>query len=436
MRVLIEMRAAAAEQLAAQPLAVEESLTLAAATPFAIDQSYEPVQLPAPVTPEGMPRPALDQPLEFSFEPAESTYVVRATISDEDAVRTAASLVATHPDVVGVFSDPTIESTLTCGDAGPQGTADDIARLLSVPALAEAGLSGDAVHVAVVDSGINVDFLRSRGREPTLDAAASWAPPRVATTAGQHPVAHGTMCAFDVGIAAPAATLLDFAILAGPPQAVSGVLSDAVAAYSRLLGLLRDEQGAPPALVVTNSWGVSNPDTDFPIGSPSNYTDNPRHPFNVIVASLEAAGADILFSAGNCGVQCPDIRCHFASRPINGANSHPKVLSIGGVDMRGERVGYSSQGPGRLASQKPDVCAYTHFAGSGVKPADTGTSAACPVAAGLVAAVRTKHTRQTLAPQNLRALVQRTARDASGVGFDFDYGWGVVDTNALVTALP
>src|SRR5438067_10215656 len=429
------MRAAGAERFAEEPRGIEESFTMAADVPFSIDASYDPVQLPAPLQPEGVMRLALDQPLEFSFEPALSTYVVRGTIPDADAPQTAMTLAATHPDIVGVYSDPVIEPTLTCGDSPPQGDADDVARLLSAPALAEAGLDGSGVRVAVVDSGINVEFLRSRGRSPTLDAAASWAPPRVPTAAGEHPVAHGSMCAFDVGIAAPNATLLDFAILAGATS-IAGALSDAVAAYGRLLGLLRDEQAALPALVVTNSWGVFDPGTDFAVGSPSNYTDNPRHPFNVIVASLEAAGADILFAAGNCGVECPHGRCRFASRPITGANSHPKVLSIGGVDVAGERVGYSSQGPGRLASQKPDVCAYTHFAGSGVKPADTGTSAACPVAAGLVAAVRTKHSRQALPPQNLRSLVQRTAHDSGGVGFDFDYGWGVVDTDTLLAALP
>ncbi|MFD2353051.1 hypothetical protein ACFSTC_32830 [Nonomuraea ferruginea] len=81
-----------------------------------------------------------------------------------------------------------------------------------------------------------------------------------------------------------------------------------------------------------------------------------------MVASLDQAGADILFAAGNCGRDCPDGRCAFPERPITGANSHPRVLSIGGVNVRGERVGYSSQGPGRLAERKPDVCAYTHFA--------------------------------------------------------------------------
>ena len=99
------------------------------------------------------------------------------------------------------------------------------------------------------------------------------------------------------------------------------------------------------ALVISNSWGMFDPGWDFPAGHPGNYSDNPRHPFNVLVASLESAGADILFAAGNCGRDCQDGRCNFPRRPICGANSHGRVLSVAGIDTRRKRVGYSSQGP-------------------------------------------------------------------------------------------
>jgi hypothetical protein len=131
------------------------------------------------------------------------------------------------------------------------------------------------------------------------------------------------------------------------------------------------------ALAVSNSWGLFNPATDFPVGHPRNYSDNPNHPFNIVVSSLEAAGADILFAAGNCGRDCSDGRCAFASMPICGANSHPRVLSIGGVDVKKRRVGFSSQGPGRLAPQKPDVMAYTPAAPVRLKPDRVESRRAC-----------------------------------------------------------
>src|SRR2546422_7003113 len=48
---------------------------------------------------------------------------------------------------------------------------------------------------------------------------------------------------------------------------------------------------------------------DAPIGSSENYSANPDHPFNQITGSLVAAGADVFFAAGNCGVPCPNARC-------------------------------------------------------------------------------------------------------------------------------
>jgi subtilisin family serine protease len=89
-----------------------------------------------------------------------------------------------------------------------------------------------------------------------------------------------------------------------------------------------------------------------------------------------------------------------------------------------------------LTKKKPDVAAYTHFVGSGVYPADGGTSAACPVAAGVVAAVRTKYSAATLSPLQLRSLIQKTAEDKAHVGFDLDYGWGILDPAKLLPALP
>jgi subtilisin family serine protease len=257
---------------------------------------------------------------------------------------------------------------------------------------------------------------------------------------GKHAVDHGTMCAFDAGIAAPNATFLDHAVLLSQREGatvMAGLLSDAVRSYGKLRRVLDDMTPSRRALVVSNSWGMFDPAWDFPVGHPGNYSDNPRHPFNVIVASLEAAGADILFAAGNCGRQCEDGRCRFNRQPICGANSHGRVLSVAGIDTKRKRVGFSSQGPGRLSSAKPDLAAYTHFKGSGVyaPDPDSGTSAACPVLAGVVAAVRTKYRASRLSPAALRSLLFKTADDLGKVGFDYNHGWGTVDTGALLAAL-
>src|SRR6266508_6591846 len=169
-------------------------------------------------------------------------------------------------------------------------------------------MDGFRVPVAIVDTGVNLAHLELQGRDPKFSARRSWTPAGVATRPGRHPVGHGTMCAYDVGIAAPKATLLDHAVLLSETPgetAMSGLLADAVLAYSKLLGVVQAMPAGRRALVVNNSWGMFSPTWDFPVGHPGNYSDNPAHPFNVIVASLEAAGADLLFAAGTAAVTVP-----------------------------------------------------------------------------------------------------------------------------------
>jgi hypothetical protein len=306
------------------------------------------------------------------------------------------------------------------------------------------GMDGSGVLVAVVDTGINLAYLNAHGKTPNFDAARSWVP-QAGLVPGNLPVSHGTMCAYDVCIAAPKCTLLDIALLkssATGPTPMSGVLSDGVRAYRHLINVLLAPRrpGDTRSLVVTNSWGMFHPSWDFPVGDPGNYSDNPSHPFNRIVAELERAGADILFAAGNCGANCPDGRCQgVTANAIYGANSHPAVLCVAGVDTTKTRVGYSSIGPGRLARNKPDLAGYTHFVGSRVYSADGGTSAACPVVAGVVAAVRSKRphdpTNPATHPAAIRALVNSTATDLGVAGYDFHHGHGVVNGCGLKSRL-
>ncbi|MGA8030220.1 MAG: S8 family serine peptidase [Bryobacteraceae bacterium] len=233
------------------------------------------------------------------------------------------------------------------------------------------------------------------------------------------------MVAFDTLLGAPDAVLLDYALLQAAADTWSSFLSDALAAFADLISMLQREPGP---LVVNNSWGLFDRSTDAPIGSPENYSANPNHPFNQIVGSLVAAGADVLFAAGNCGEDCPDGRCGEGDTgrgaSIHGANSHASVLTIAAVTVDKGRLGYSSQGPGGLTDKKPDVAAYSHFAGSGVYKADGGTSAACPVAAGVVAALR--QAAPNLSPAELKGIIQKGA-DLLGLAWDYDTGYGVIN---------
>jgi subtilisin family serine protease len=370
---------------------------------------------------------------------ARQTYVVRATVNP-DQVDQFIERARNDPQVAGVFGDPRIQAIGTVCPLGPVGTDEDVEELLLVDELRARGMTGSGVRVVIVDTGINRPYLREQGKRPRYSKSLSWGPRR-GLPLGEMPVDHGTMCAYDVCIAAPYCTLVDHALLVSEAEGGSvmdGFLSDAVASYGVLLSYMSRASSpfagdnAPRTLVVNNSWGMFHPSWDFPVGHESNYSDNPEHPFNLIVASLEAAGADILFAAGNCGEECPDGRCGDATRAgIYGANSSAAVTSVAGVVVTGDRIGYSTKGPGRLTNKKPDIASYTHFAGSGVYQADGGTSAATPVATGVVAAIRRRYPSSVLSPADLRQML----RDTAGGSYSRELGFGIINVAKLLKEL-
>ncbi len=400
------------------------------------DPEFAPVPLPALKSRSHSGDPHdLSSLVELDPTPEHTTYIVRADI-DEDEV----DAVATDDAVVGVFSDPLVGPVVTCGSDPPVGDHLKVEALLHTDFLGGCGMDGSGVLVAIVDGGVNLKYLNDRGKNPSFNAAWSWVWAEGLTPGSMDP-GHGTMCAFDACIAAPNCTILD--VVLGPgggtPEGWAAKLSNAVKAYAHLRDNIMTAPrrlGALRSLVVSNSWGVHYQFQDYPPTHPSNYTHNPDHPFCKAVASLEAVGADILFAAGNGGTDCPPVPMSFpGENEIFGANGLDKVLTVAGVDTNKQRVGYSTTGPAVLTHWKPDIAAYTHFQGSGVDPADTGTSAATPVVAGIVAAVRSKRpynpAQPITTPASVRSLLTSTAEDLGPSGFDFQHGYGVVNGLAL-----
>jgi hypothetical protein len=441
-RVIIQMRTTPALAAAAfGPVDAAPAVRIAEQSGVELDPNYSPVPIP--------PKPSADA-AEPSFGMATSfteppTHVVRAAVL-EDAWSDFLERANNDENVVQVFGDPRVaamESLAVC-PRGPVGTDLDVARLLLVEELHRRGMNGAGVLVCIVDTGTSLPYLRRHGKTPEFNAELSWGPV-TGQPLGDMPVDHGTMCAYDVCIAAPACTLIDHALLTSSTSGGSvmdGFLSDAVKSYGVLLSYMSKASepvfGDPPprTLVVNNSWGMFHPTWDFPVGDPQNYSDNPDHPFNIIVENLEAAGADILFAAGNCGPECADSRCERATdEGIFGANSSPVVTSVAGVVTSKERIGYSTRGPGRLEEKKPDIASFTHFAGSGVYPADGGTSAATPVAAGVVAAIRRRYPASVLSSRQLRDLLRDTAEPRGDEDFNYEYGHGVINVQGLLDAL-
>lgn len=389
-----------------------------------------------------------------------SRSVRRATAADLDPDASEFFVVRGHlrvsdyPDVPetlagdAIFSDAGIGGLLTCGTSLAVGNADDVRAKLDTATLGANGLDGTNVAIAIVDSGIYLPHLAKQTKyPPNLDRASSWKYNTFVTPPGLHRLGHGTMCAYDALLAAPNAALIDIPLLlarAPGDHSAQGTAGAAMHAYAFLLAkwLALKNKHRYGALVVSNSWGIYHRNLDeLPKGHPGRFIDNLNHPFHHYVSAITTEGADVVFAAGNCGGDCPSATCLGATtESIMGANAYSEVLTMAGCDIHDRRVGYSSTGPSiaGMPQHKPDITAYTHFLGSKARRnwrPDTGTSAACAVAAGCVAALRSAVSPAALDSPGLFGMLRSTARKVAGPGWHRDYGYGIIDPVAVARKL-
>jgi subtilisin family serine protease len=311
---------------------------------------------------------------------------------------------------------------------------------------------GDDVNVVIVDQGINFPVLQSRF--PGVNFVGGWivdkygrgGPPGPPTpmNPGTWPDGHGTKMAEMVLSVAPHANILDLPLLPSHILGLQGYLAWAAGIYWSLLGLipwLRQFPRFRGPWVLCDAWAVYDLRDDPPPPSPFNYGQNPANGLNLAVTMLPLLGrADIVFAAGNCGQFCPDGRCGAGEigpgRSIYGVAAINNVLSVSAVRCDEIWLGYSSQGPAPLnfASIKPDLCAPSQFAG----PADwgrayTGTSTACALTTGAMAAARSFPATRTLSPAALRARAIATASLlVSETVPNQRVGSGLIDIDALL----
>jgi Subtilase family len=397
---------------------------------FEVDSSYPAQPVGSRAAPPGRRR---------WLHPEESErFLVRGTIEVDSLDDLPESIEGSD-----VLADAMVDVCATCFHDAPVGAFAEVAAKLGVATLHENDLDGRGVAIAIVDTGINLAFLEEKlGFSPVFDAAWSWQPPGIAFKPGEFPVGHGTMCAYAALIAAPKAVLIDLPALVGTPAGGAPIgrrlstIHPAVAHLSGQWSIAFTPSGASKyrALVLANSFAMYHPSWDFPPGHKGRYSDRPLHTFTRNIAGMSAIdGVDVVFAAGNCGGDCPDEKCQgVVANTITGANASAEVLTVGGCDMFGGRVGYSSQGPGiaGMAHQKPDLVAYTHFRGSealGPGLPDKGTSTACPVAAGCIAALRTRLDPGAVPPAALNEKLRQTARSATNEAWDPDVGCGILD---------
>ena len=302
-----------------------------------------------------------------------------------------------------------------------------IRHLLGVESLWRQGYRGQNVVVGVVDEGVD---------GTTYPVIGGFSRPDASRAPGEAPVtSHGSMCAADILIAAPASRIYDYPFLRVPRS------GGALQMYQAILNQRRID-GTPH--LTSNSYGFPRvPDRNI---LPRHEVHDINHPLHRKVREVVQSGAPIFFAAGNCGGECPSRSCHTSSigpgRSIHASNSLAEVITVAAVNSHHERIGYSSQGEGMFEPKKPDLAAYSHiFANFGPgrpggtgKPFDSGTSTACPLAAGVAALLLSALPGKS--PADLkRVLLNSATQVGSAVGWNRDFGYGVVNAAAAFNQL-
>lgn len=331
-----------------------------------------------------------------------------------------------------------------CPSEAPSGLFGDRAAALR----AMGGLPAPgprAVNIVFVDTGLPATILPPgpfKGWDVTVFDQNS---DIIVRRPGEPLTGHGAMVARNARAVARSSgvTLLDCPAIPDGIMNLPAFLGTIVGAIHSVKNTIAAMQGgggqSPAAWVICNAWGVFNPTRESPTVP---YSDNPDHPLAVAYRELEALGADIVFAAGNCGEFCPNHRCspvHIGSgRSIHGVNALAEVLTVGAVRSDGPWLGYSGQGPGitNMAHDKPDLCAPSQFDDDDGFGPNTGTSAACGLAAGAVALLRTR-APTTMTPLTLRTILCDTAEQPYGPkGWQERTGHGVINPVKAAAALP
>jgi hypothetical protein len=340
--------------------------------------------------------------------------------------------------------------------------------------------AGEGVNVVILDYGLSDAWLqRWRGREDGR-VAGGWK--RFGWEGGRGRVwfkpgemrpgtsEHGHMIARNILSLAPAARIWDVPLLPdtalGPPGLA---MAEAIFFHIRR-DIDRRRQGdtqlpSGPWILV-NAWGALNP-LPYDLAIPNQrYSDNPHHCFVEDMPKFSDRIIDVVFAAGNCGTPGAMPLCGESSvgpgASIHGVNAHPSVLTVGAVRVDGVPIGSSAQGPGMLARgwdpkalpslsvpgrddprAKPDICAPSHFRETRDGALwNTGTSAACGIAAGMLARLRGEEVRLGLwtqdaikpprSPEAMRALLRESAGSKA---WDPQLGWGVAHLGRALDAL-
>ncbi len=303
------------------------------------------------------------------------------------------------------------------------------------------GFTGSTRLVSNIDTGVlgtHSALQRWRGNDAGVTPAEAWFDPVTNTTfpfdfSGHGSHTMGTICGSDASNITGVAYEAKY-IAAGVIDRVSipQTIADAILAFQ----WTADPDGNPATIddvpdCSSNSWGIS------PIYHGVPHCDST---FWEVINGCESAGVAVIFAAGNEGSGSITLRT-----PADRITTVVDSLAIGSLQPGSTVISsFSSRGPSGCDSTtiKPEVCAQ----GENVRSAwnngsfvtISGTSMACPHAAGSVTLLR--EVNPNLSSRRVKEILIETADDLGASGEDNTYGHGRINLqsayNKIISELP
>ncbi len=286
---------------------------------------------------------------------------------------------------------------------------------IGAPVAWETGLTGRGVTVCVVDTGIDGTHPDLKGR------IVGWKDMVGNSTSPYDDFGHGTHCA---------------GIIAGD-GAASGGKYRGIAPEAKLIGvkvLGKNGAGNESDILAGIQYAAT---TDANVISLSLGSDEHSQAICDAVSAAVRRGKIVVCAAGNSGPKEGSVGC---------PSDNKDAITVGAVDGKDYVCSFSSRGPTKDGSVKPDVVApgwkVVSCRACGVMEnkaidnyylAESGSSMACPMVSGTVALMVQMDPKLT--PEKAKEILHKTACHLGTTSPNNDYGYGRINITGALACL-
>ena len=316
---------------------------------------------------------------------------------------------AANPNIQYIYPDIYIYPVDTTTNQTAQPTST-IAQILNVQPLWDMQRTGKGIAIAIVDTGINEDmkWLQRNGQPIVIakyEIYADYIHPHgteiASIIAGQNKTYKGI---------APDVDLIDIEVASD---------SDGRMPISAILEgwewLANWKQQTKRFVICSNSFGI--PYDPIQCGGWTNPCPICTAANNMVIKYK----IPMVIAAGNKNI--------LYGRHLYCPGQAKYAITVGAIDNKLQATWFTCIGPTSDGNKKPDVVApganIPAYDPNGNLVTVCGTSFSTPIVAATIALLTQNNTNYD--PQQIKNAIERSARDLGPLGYDYTYGYGVVD---------